>query len=76
MDLEHAAAAAAIAAVNAVSNATSIWTTFTYSSAPRYVEAMAMNCATAVLAILVVSRVVSDAREYQHRYGGADLWRV
>ncbi|KAI5854472.1 pantothenate transporter liz1 [Tricharina praecox] len=49
--------AAAIAAINAVSNATSIWTAYAYpkTSAPRYVEAMAMNCATAALAIIAAT---------------------
>ncbi|CCX11561.1 major facilitator superfamily domain-containing protein [Pyronema domesticum] len=49
--------AAALAAINAFSNASSIWTAFAYprSSGPRYIEAMAMNCATAALSILAAT---------------------
>ncbi|KAF3926169.1 hypothetical protein ABW21_db0204497 [Orbilia brochopaga] len=46
--------AAALAAINAASNASSIWTAYMYtkSSAPRYAIAMGINCATSVLAVL------------------------
>ncbi|KAA8911687.1 pantothenate transporter liz1 [Sphaerosporella brunnea] len=49
--------AAAIAIINAVSNASSIWTAYAYpkSAQPRYVAAMAMNCGTSVLAIVAAT---------------------
>ncbi|MCJ1369316.1 hypothetical protein MMC20_000526 [Loxospora ochrophaea] len=45
--------AAALAAINAVSNASSIYASYMYpdSAGPRYVVAMSVNCATAVIAI-------------------------
>jgi hypothetical protein len=45
--------AAAIAAINAFSNAASIGTAYAYQSnaAPRYAGAMAMNCSTSLLCI-------------------------
>jgi hypothetical protein len=49
--------AAAIAAINAVSHASLIWTPFAYpiSAGPRYVGAMAMNCGTAALSIIAAT---------------------
>ncbi|KAK5057806.1 hypothetical protein LTR84_011807 [Exophiala bonariae] len=47
--------AAAIAAINAVSNTPNIWTSYLYRSAPRYIVAFAVNLAAAVLAILVAT---------------------
>ncbi|KAI9810738.1 MAG: hypothetical protein M1827_006076 [Pycnora praestabilis] len=46
--------AAALAAINAVSNTSSIYASYMYpeSDGPRYVMAMGVNCATAVIAIL------------------------
>ncbi|KAJ5819061.1 hypothetical protein N7474_004652 [Penicillium riverlandense] len=46
--------AAALAAINCVSNASSIYASYMYpdSDAPRFVPAMSVNCATAVIAIL------------------------
>jgi len=46
--------AAALAAINSVSNASSIWTAFAYPSSqgPRYVAAMAMNCGMSLFAVL------------------------
>lgn len=46
--------AAAIAAINAVSNASQIWSAYYYpkSAAPGYVLAMGLNCGSAALAIL------------------------
>ncbi|KAL9054594.1 MAG: hypothetical protein Q9162_004057 [Coniocarpon cinnabarinum] len=45
--------AAALATINAVSNATSIYVSYMYESnyAPRYVIAMSVNCGTAVMSI-------------------------
>jgi hypothetical protein len=49
--------AAAIAAINAFGSAASIGTAYAYtkSSAPRYAGAMAMNCGTALLAIVTAT---------------------
>ncbi|KAF3907011.1 hypothetical protein AA313_de0203237 [Arthrobotrys entomopaga] len=46
--------AAALAAINAISNASSIWTAYMYTkgSAPRYAIAMGVNCGTSFLAIV------------------------
>ncbi|KAF3940115.1 hypothetical protein ABW19_dt0207506 [Dactylella cylindrospora] len=46
--------AAALAAINAVSNASQIWTAYMYtkSSAPRYAIAMGVNCGTSLLAVV------------------------
>ncbi|KAL2006869.1 hypothetical protein VTN00DRAFT_9537 [Thermoascus crustaceus] len=46
--------AAAIAAINAVSNASSIYASYMYprSAGPRYVVAMSINCTTSFIAIL------------------------
>jgi MFS family permease len=47
--------AAALAMINAVSNASSIWASYLYpeSDSPRYVMAFAVNCVTAGLAIIM-----------------------
>lgn len=49
--------AAALAAVNAVSNSANIYASYMYpsSAAPRYVIAMSVNTATAVIAIIAVT---------------------
>lgn len=47
--------AAAIAAINAVSNTPNIWTSYLYRSPPRYVVAFGVNLAAAVLAILIAT---------------------
>lgn len=49
--------AAALALVNAVSNATSIYASYMYNTkySPRYVLAMSVNCATVVLAMLAAT---------------------
>jgi len=47
--------AAAIAAINAVSNTPNIWTSYLYRSAPRYIVAFAVNLAAAVLAIIIAT---------------------
>lgn len=47
--------AAAIAAINAVSNTPNIWTSYLYRSAPRYIAAFGVNLAAAVLAIIVAT---------------------
>lgn len=49
--------AASLAAINAVSNASSIYASYMYpeSAGPRYEVAMAVNCATAVMAILMAT---------------------
>ncbi|KAI5199021.1 MFS transporter [Aureobasidium subglaciale] len=46
--------AAALAGINAISNASSIYASYMYpkSAGPRYVVAMSVNCATAVMAII------------------------
>ncbi|KAK6539869.1 hypothetical protein TWF694_008708 [Orbilia ellipsospora] len=46
--------AAALAAINAISNASSIWTAYMYTkgSAPRYAIAMGVNCGTSFLAVI------------------------
>lgn len=49
--------AAAIAAINAVSNTPNIWTSYLYRSAPRYIVAFGVNLAAAVLAILVATAI-------------------
>ena len=46
--------AAALAAINAVSNASSIYASYMYSGAPRYIIAFSVNCATLFLAFLMV----------------------
>lgn len=43
--------AAALAAINAVSNASSIYASYMYSGSPRYIVAFSVNCATLFLAI-------------------------
>ncbi|KAF2461954.1 pantothenate transporter liz1 [Lineolata rhizophorae] len=43
--------AAALAAINAVSNASSIYASYLYTGAPRYVMAMSVNCAMVALAV-------------------------
>jgi hypothetical protein len=47
--------AAALAGINAVSNASSIYASYMYpaTAGPRYVVAMSVNCATAVMAIIM-----------------------
>ncbi|KAG9695591.1 MFS transporter, partial [Aureobasidium melanogenum] len=47
--------AAALAGINAISNASSIYASYMYpqSAGPRYVVAMSVNCATAALAIIM-----------------------
>lgn len=47
--------AAALAGINAISNASSIYASYMYpsSAGPRYVVAMSVNCATAVMAIIM-----------------------
>ncbi|KAL8870518.1 MAG: hypothetical protein Q9174_003454 [Haloplaca sp. 1 TL-2023] len=49
--------AAALAAINAVSNASSIYASYMYpeSAGPRYVVAMSVNCATASIAIIAAT---------------------
>lgn len=49
--------AAALAAINAVSNATSIYASYMYESsfAPRYVIAMSVNCGTALASIVAAT---------------------
>jgi len=49
--------AAALAAINAVSNCSSIYASYMYpqSAGPRYVVAMSVNCATAFLAIIMAT---------------------
>jgi hypothetical protein len=43
--------AAALAAINAVSNASQIYASYLYSGGPRYILAFAVNCGTLILAI-------------------------
>jgi hypothetical protein len=45
--------AAALAAINAVSNMASIYASYMYSGAPRYTIAFSVNCVTAFIAILM-----------------------
>lgn len=47
--------AAALAGINAISNASSIYASYMYpsSAGPRYVVAMSVNCATAAMAIIM-----------------------
>lgn len=47
--------AAALAMINAVSNGSSIYASYMYSGAPRYITAFAVDCCTAVLAILMAA---------------------
>jgi len=49
--------AAALAAINAVSNCSSIYASYMYpsSAGPRYIVAMSVDCATAVLAIIMAT---------------------
>lgn len=49
--------AASLAAINAVSNCSSIWASYMYpsSAAPRYEVAFAINCATTFLAIVMAT---------------------
>ena len=49
--------AAAIAAINAVSNTPNIWTSYLYRSAPRYVEAFAVNLVFAVVSIVIATLI-------------------
>lgn len=45
--------AAALAFINAVSNTSSIYASYMYSGAPRYIVAFSVNCCTLVLAIVM-----------------------
>ena len=47
--------AAALAAINAVSNASSIYASYMYSGAPRFIVAFTVNCCTLFLAILMAA---------------------
>lgn len=47
--------AAALALINAVSNASQIYASYMYSGAPRYIIAFSVNCGTAVLSILMAA---------------------
>jgi len=47
--------AAALAAINAVSNASSIYASYMYSGAPRYIIAFSVNCCTLVLAMVMAA---------------------
>ncbi|KAF2162121.1 hypothetical protein M409DRAFT_69333 [Zasmidium cellare ATCC 36951] len=47
--------AAALAAINAVSNASSIYASYMYGGAPRYIVAFSVNCATLFLAIVMAA---------------------
>ena len=47
--------AAALAAINAVSNASSIYASYMYSGGPRYITAFAVNRGTLVLAIFTAA---------------------
>lgn len=47
--------AAALAAINAVSNASSIYASYMYSGSPRYTVAFTVNCCTAFLAVLMAA---------------------
>ncbi|CAK4031172.1 MFS general substrate transporter [Lecanosticta acicola] len=47
--------AAALAAINAVSNASSIYASYMYSGGPRYIVAFSVNCGTLFLAILMAA---------------------
>jgi hypothetical protein len=49
--------AAALAGINAVSNCSSIYASYMYpsSAGPRYVVAMAVNCGTAVIAVIMAT---------------------
>lgn len=47
--------AAALAAINAVSNASSIYASYMYSGGPRYIVAFSVNCATLFLAIVMAA---------------------
>jgi hypothetical protein len=61
--------AAAIAAINAFSNASSIWTAYAYptSDGPRYIGAMSMNCGTAVLSIVAATVLRWHLRKLNRR---------
>lgn len=47
--------AAALAAINAVSNASSIYASYMYSGAPRFIIAFSVNCGTLFLAIAMAA---------------------
>ncbi|EME85510.1 uncharacterized protein MYCFIDRAFT_88541 [Pseudocercospora fijiensis CIRAD86] len=47
--------AAALAAINAVSNASSIYASYMYSGGPRFIVAFSVNCGTLFLAILMAA---------------------
>ncbi|KAF2763779.1 MFS transporter, partial [Teratosphaeria nubilosa] len=47
--------AAALAAINAISNTSSIYASYMYSGAPRYTLAFTVNCCTAFVAILLAA---------------------
>ncbi|KAI7657534.1 MFS transporter [Hortaea werneckii] len=47
--------AAALALINAVSNAASIYASYMYGGAPRYITAFSVNCCTAFLAIVMAA---------------------
>lgn len=47
--------AAALAAINAVSNGSSIYASYMYSGAPRFTVAFSTNCATLFLAIMMAA---------------------
>ncbi|WPH03481.1 Hypothetical protein R9X50_00636100 [Acrodontium crateriforme] len=47
--------AAALAGINAISNASSIYASYMYSGAPRYVIAFSVNCGTLLMSILLAA---------------------
>lgn len=47
--------AAALAAINAVSNASQIYASYMYSGGPRYIIAFSVNCGTLVLSIIMAA---------------------
>ncbi|KAF2087126.1 retrograde regulation protein 2 [Saccharata proteae CBS 121410] len=47
--------AAALAAINAVSNCSSIYTSYLYTGAPRYITAFSVDCAMLVLAVIMAT---------------------
>jgi len=68
--------AAAIAAINAVSNTPNIWTSYLYRSPPRYVVAFIVNLAAASLAIVVATVVrIYLRRENAKMDRGQDVGR-
>ncbi|KAF2860228.1 MFS general substrate transporter [Piedraia hortae CBS 480.64] len=65
--------AAALAAINAVSNSSSIYASYLYSGAPRYTVAFSVNCGTIVMAIVMAATLRMLLLRLNHRLDRGEL---